>query len=75
MATRWFEVLAKVLPWLDDDRESDRLVREEAAEITAEQEALAPVVKSQNAYLVPRGEKNGFTTQLGAAFHSRFAEE
>lgn len=71
----WFDMVAHIIPWLRDDADEQKRVREEAAEITAEQEALAPVIKEQNALLVPRAEINGFTEGFLAGFQAKIAKE
>lgn len=62
------EVIARLIPRLRTDDSSDEDTSREAAAISAEQRALEPLITEQTAYLVRRGEINGFTRQLQTGF-------
>jgi hypothetical protein len=68
--TRWSEIMAKLIPWLDTDARDAR-VRKESERVRREAEALAPVIDAQTEYLVRKGEINGFTRQLEAGFQKK----
>jgi hypothetical protein len=68
-------MLTKLIPWLETGDDGDRHLREEAAAIREEQQALAPIIDAQTAYLVRKGEINGFTRQLRAGFQSNLPGE
>lgn len=72
---KWSDMAARVLPWIFAEGEDTRRFRDEAARLTAEQEALAPMIDEQTAYLVSKGELNGFTLQLQRGFQRRLAGE
>jgi len=69
-------MLARAMPWRHvKEDEADRRVLKEAADDTAEQEALAPVIDAQSDFLTERGAINGFTRQLRAGFERKLAGE
>jgi hypothetical protein len=70
--TRWSEIMAKLIPWLDTDARDAR-VRKESERVRREAEALAPVIDAQTEYLVRKGEINGFTRQLEAGFQKKIS--
>lgn len=73
---KWSEMLAKLIPWFDtDDVEETRRVRDESAASLAAQEFLVPLIDAQTAYLVNKGEVNGFTRQLRLGFERRATGE
>ena len=73
---KWSEMLARLIPWLDtDDADEHRRLRSETADIEREQEALAPFIADQTAYLEHRGRINGFSNQLRLGFQQRATGE
>ena len=73
---KWSEMLARLIPWLDTaDADEHRQLRTETADIEREQQALAPFIADQTAYLMEAGQVDGFTRQLQIGFRQRTAEE
>lgn len=74
---KWSEMLTRLIPWLDtDDADDDeRRLRDETVDLTREQEALAPFIADQTAYLEYRGRINGFSNQLRLGFQQRATGE
>lgn len=75
--SKWSEMLARVIPWLDtgDSDVDEQRLREETADTAREQEALAPFIADQTAYLERKGKVNGFTQQLRDGFARKAAEQ
>lgn len=67
----WSERLARVIPWIFAEDADIRRIRDEAATISAEAEDLAPLIDRQTAYLVRKGQINGFTSQLQRGFQRK----
>lgn len=76
---KWSDVLTRLIPWLDvddgDDGGEERRLQEETASIEREQQALAPYIADQTAYLERKGRINGFTNQLRLGFQQRATGE
>lgn len=68
---KWSEMLTKLIPWRDTEDKDARRLRERAAAVRREQQALAPYIDAQTEYLVARGEVNGFTRQLRDGFRMK----
>lgn len=72
---KWSDVIARLMPGRRVRPDETERLCAEAAAVTAEQEALMPVIDAQTRYLVRKGEINGFTRQLEAGFARRLAGE
>lgn len=73
---KWSDMLARLIPWLDtDDADEQRRLRDETADIAREQEALAPFIADQTAWLENKGRINGFSNQLRLGFQQRATGE
>lgn len=75
MKPKWCDVLSRIVPWLAPQCNDTQRLRDAAAVITAEQEALEPLIDVQTQQLEARRAKNGFTSQLRAGFQRRLAGE
>lgn len=72
---KWSDKLARVIPWIHTEDEDTRRLCDDAAAVRREQQELAPIINAQTAYLVRKGEVNGFTRQLQNGFRKKIAEE
>jgi hypothetical protein len=69
-------MLSRLIPWLDvHETEEHEQLRAEIADMEREQHELAPFIAEQTAYLVHRGQLNGFTRQLRLGFQQRPTEQ
>lgn len=72
---KWSDRLARVIPWLRTEDQDTRRLCDDAVAVRREQQELAPIINAQTAYLVGKGEVNGFTSQLQNGFRKKLAEE
>jgi len=76
--TKWSEMLSRLIPWLEvdaDDSDEQRQIRAETADMEREQQELAPLIADQTAYLMSKGQINGFSAQLRLGFQQRSTPE